>query len=148
MERALAVVRETDRTEEMIREAGELAAGVDAELVLLHVTDEESFTERSTAVAGVPDYDGGYSVDNATDAAREYALDVGRRALEGVGAEFEAVGAIGDQTDEVLEIAAERDCDHVFLTGQKRSPAGKALFGDTAQSVILNFEGAVTILTE
>lgn len=148
MERALVVVTESDSTHDLVREAGQLAAGVDAELVLLHVTDEESFAERSAAVAGVPDFDAGYGLDTATDGARERALDVGRTALDDVDVDFEAIGAIGEGSESVLQTAAERDCDHVFLTGRNRSPAGKALFGDEAQSVLLNFDGAVTILTD
>jgi nucleotide-binding universal stress UspA family protein len=45
----------------------------------------------------------------------------------------------------VLQVARRKDCDHVFLSGGKRSPAGKALFGDFAQSVLLGFDGYVTV---
>jgi len=34
----------------------------------------------------------------------------------------------------------------VFLTGKKRSPTGKAVFGDRSQAIILNFDGPVTTL--
>lgn len=148
MERALAVVSGDERTKELVREAGELAAGVDAELVLLHVTDEEEFAERSAALASVPDFDTSYTVENARDGAREYAKDVARDVLDDLDVEYEAVGALGEEAEEILDVAEDRDCDHVFLTGRRRSPTGKALFGDVAQTVILNFEGAVTILME
>jgi hypothetical protein len=36
----------------------------------------------------------------------------------------------------------------VFLAGRKRSPTGKALFGDQTQAVILDFDGAVTVITK
>lgn len=147
MERALAVVSGDERTKELVREAGELAAGVGAELILLHVTDEEEFTDQSAALASIPDFDTSYTVENARDGAREYAKDVGRDVLADVDVEYEAVGALGEEPDEILAVAEERGCDHVFVTGRKRSPTGKALFGDVAQTVILNFEGAVTILT-
>jgi len=35
----------------------------------------------------------------------------------------------------------------VFVRGRRRSPTGKAVFGDTAQAVILNFDGFVTVAT-
>ncbi|GAB7018943.1 universal stress protein [Halostagnicola bangensis] len=54
---------------------------------------------------------------------------------------------VGRIPDDVLEIAAERECDHIFVSGKGRSPAGKAIFGDVAQSVILEFDGPVTVLT-
>lgn len=148
MERALAVVSGDERTKELVREAGELAAGVDADLVLLHVTDDEEFTERSAALASIPDFDTNYTVDNARDGARQYARDVGRDVLDDLDVEYEAVGALGEEAEEILDIADDRGCDHVFLTGRRRSPTGKALFGDAAQTVILSFEGAVTILVE
>lgn len=50
--------------------------------------------------------------------------------------------------DLVVETAERNGCDHVFVTGVQRSPTGKALFGDFAQSVILNFDGYTTILTD
>jgi len=151
MERALAVVSGRKRSEELIREAGELAAGVGAELVLLNVTREEEFAERSAAVASVPDLDASYTVDNARDGARQVAKRVADDVLADLDLRIEPAGALsdeGEEADEILAAAEAYDCDHVFLAGRKRSPTGKALFGDVAQSVVLNFDGAVTILTE
>ena len=62
--------------------------------------------------------------------------------------EYEAVGMLGDKEEQILELAHERDCDHIFISGRKRSPTGKALFGDLAQSVLLKFDGTVTIRTD
>ena len=43
----------------------------------------------------------------------------------------------------LAEVAEANSCDYVFILGQRRTPAGKVIFGDTAQSVILNFNGYV-----
>jgi nucleotide-binding universal stress UspA family protein len=147
MERALAVVEGTEETKQLVREAGELAAGVDAELLLLHVTTEEEFSDRASTLASIPNYDTEYSVGQARDGARQFADDIGREAFEELDVEYEAVGALGDKEETILEIAAERDCDHLFISGRKRSPTGKALFGDLTQSVILEFDGTVTVTT-
>lgn len=56
--------------------------------------------------------------------------------------------SLGDAADTVLAEARHRGCDHVFVTGRKRSPAGKAIFGDVAQRIVLEFDGAVTVLAE
>jgi nucleotide-binding universal stress UspA family protein len=147
MDRALAVVEGTEETKRLVREAGELAAGVGAELLLLHVTTEEEFSDRADSLASIPNYDTEYNVDQARDGARQFADDIGREVFEGLDVEYEPVGALGDKERTILERAAERDCDHLFISGQKRSPTGKALFGDLTQSVILEFDGAVTVTT-
>jgi nucleotide-binding universal stress UspA family protein len=63
------------------------------------------------------------------------------------GVDVEVVGAVSDETqsETVLQVARRNDCDHIFLSGGKRSPAGKALFGDVVQAVQLGFDGYVTV---
>lgn len=147
MERALALVEEREATKELVREAGELAAGVDAELYLLHVTSEEDFAERAEALADIAGYDSSYSVDTAQEGARQFAEDIGREVFDGTDVSYEAVGRVGDTEDQIFAVADEHGVDHLFVSGEKRSPTGKALFGDLTQSVILNFDGAVTVTT-
>jgi nucleotide-binding universal stress UspA family protein len=88
--------------------------------------------------------------------AAEYAKEVAESAISDILSEYdietEAVGrAVGDADDrasEVLKTAEEHNNDYIFLLGRRRSPAGKAVFGDTAQKVILNFDQYVVTLTE
>ncbi len=148
MERALAVVDAEESTKALVHEAGELAAAVDAELVLLHVTTDDEYEETRQTMESIPNQSVGYSVEQAREGAENFAADVGREVLEDVAVEWEAVGALGDEQRQILDTAAERDCDHLFIAGDKRSPAGKALFGDLTQSIILNFDGPVTVVTE
>lgn len=58
------------------------------------------------------------------------------------------IAAEKERAETVIEVADEEGADHVFILGRKRSPTGKALFGDLAQFVILNFDGYVTLHTE
>lgn len=148
MERAIAVMEPTETAKVLLREAGELAAGVDAELILVYGTTEEEYNDRREDMARIPDIDTTYSVDQAIDGARRFARDMGRDVLADIDVEWEAVGRIGDKAEEVLELAAERDCDHIFIAGRKRSPTGKALFGDDTQRVILDANVPVTVLTD
>lgn len=146
MKRALAVVDDTDASERLVGEAGELAAGVDAELVVLAVTPEEEYEgirESRDRAGGRP-----YTVDQAAEDARQRAESVARVALGDLDVEHEAVGSVGRVANRILTIADEHDCDHVFVVGRRRSPTGKAIFGDVAQSVILNFDGPVTVLMD
>ena len=147
MDRAIAVVEASDSAKALVREAGELAAGVDAELLLLHVTTDDEYSERREAMASIPDLDVNYTLDEAVDGAQKFARDVGRDVLADVDTDAEAVGRIGEKGDEVLALADEREADHVFIAGRKRSPTGKAIFGDVTQRIILEFDGAVTVVT-
>ncbi|RBI62223.1 universal stress protein [halophilic archaeon] len=148
MERALAVVEASESAKRLVHEAGELAAGVGADLVLLHVTTDDEYESTRRSLERIPDVESSYTAGQALEGARQFAADIGRETLEDVGAEWEAVGRVGDERDEILAAADEYGCDHVFLAGDKRTPAGKALFGDTTQSVILDFDGTVTVVTE
>ena len=146
MRRALVVVDGQESTKKLVREAGELATGVEAELLLLHVTSEQEFADREEALANIAGFDATYGIEQAKEGATQFAREVGRESLPD-GVDFKAVGRIGNEVNEILTAAEDRDCDHVFVQGRQRSPTGKALFGDRAQKVALDFEGPVTILT-
>lgn len=148
MRNALVVVDAREGVERLTREAGKLAEGVGASLVLLHVTSNTEYEEDRRAMREIDAIEGGsYDVSQAGEGAREFAQDLGRELLADLDVEFEPVGKVGDKYDRIVETAREHDCDHVFIAGRRRSPSGKAIFGDVAQQVILNFDGPVTILT-
>jgi nucleotide-binding universal stress UspA family protein len=151
MERALVVVDDTDRHRELLHEAGELAAGVDAELVLLSTVTEDEFDDTLDAVESIARVENiGYSDSTGLEIVERFAREIGEDVLEDVDVEFDAVGAVveeGEHANRIIRVAENRDCDHIFLTGRRRSPTGKAIFGDTAQSVILNFDDPVTVVT-
>jgi nucleotide-binding universal stress UspA family protein len=146
MERALAVVEAKEATKDLVAEAGKLATGVDAELLLLHVTTEDEFQERRSTLENVAGLDSEYNVDNARSGAERFARKVGIEVLED-DSEFTAMGRIGDPQEAILNTANQEDVDHIFIHGKQRSPTGKAVFGDTAQAIILNFDGPVTVTT-
>lgn len=145
MDRALAVVEAKEATKELVAEAGKLAAGVDADLVLLHVSTEEDFHERQTAINRIADLDADYGIDSEEAGAKQFAEEIGREVLEDV--EYTAMGKIGNRQDTILQTAREEDIDHIFIHGKQRTPTGKAVFGDLAQAIILNFDGPVTVRT-
>lgn len=61
--------------------------------------------------------------------------------------EFSSLGRIGDPQRTILRTADEFDVDHLFIHGKQRSPTGKAVFGNLAQAIILEFDGPVTVTT-
>lgn len=149
MRKALVVVDAVEAADRILQEAGELAAGVDASLVILHVASESEYEENRKAMESVTEIEGGsYNVDQAAEGARQFADDLGGQVLRNIDVEYEAVGEVGDEFDAVTQATRDFGCDHIFMTGTKRSPTGKAIFGDTAQRVILNSDDPVTVLTE
>lgn len=151
MDQALAVYDESG--DELLREAGELAAGVDAELTVLAMMTEDEFDKaRETLDTVAQEEHTGYGDSVALDAAVKEARDAVGDIYDELDLSWTVEGHVidsdGAAAEGILETATEVDADHVFLSGQKRSPTGKAVFGDRAQSVILNFDGPVTTLLE
>lgn len=153
MERALFVAQyESPETKRLLRESGELAAGVDAELVVLHVMAEKEYEERAESRREVHEEIGelrqlaGYPLTQATDDAKRLAQRLGWHALDDLEVDWLAVGSVGREAREILEVADDFECDHLFVVGKRRSPSGKAIFGDLAQQLVLKFPGPVTVL--
>jgi nucleotide-binding universal stress UspA family protein len=151
MDRALVVIDGEDSDEGMIDEAAQYAAGADAELLTLMLITEEEWENDQEVLSTIADEEH-TSYENQTPEgyAETRAENIVERVLAGRSVPFEPLGVVvedGERADAILEVAEERGCDHVFLHGRRRSPAGKALFGDTAQAVILNFDGYVTVST-
>lgn len=147
MERALVVAEPTDEAKALVREAGALAEGVGADVVLIHATTGEEYTARKQAMASFAGSGGSYTTEDAREGADQFASDVAGEVLSAFDVEYETAGYVGDKGEVILRAAEDHDCDHVFLPGRKRSPTGKALFGDATQEVLLEFDGLVTVVT-
>lgn len=59
--------------------------------------------------------------------------------LESVGVDYHIRGVSGGNlADKVVRTIEQVDADVAVVGGTKRSPAGKAMFGDNAQQILLN----------
>lgn len=147
MQRALVVAEPTDAATELAREAGSLADGVNATVVVIHATTDEEYAARKQAMSSIASSGGSYTTDDAREGAERFARDVADDVLSALDVQYETAGYVGDKADSILRAAEEYDCDHIFLPGRNRSPTGKALFGDAAQRVLLEYDGPVTVVT-
>jgi nucleotide-binding universal stress UspA family protein len=148
MQRALVVVEDTDTHRTLLREAGEIAAGTGAELVLLLLREADDVGEAADQYAKAEGVR--FSEEQALEASTEFITGIAGDVLADLDVSYEPAAAMveqGTRATEVIDTATDHDCDHVFIVGKKRSPTGKALFGDMAQAVVLNFAGPVTIRT-
>lgn len=154
MDRALVVVDESDAHERLFRNAAAFAGGADAELVVLSWLTPDEYVEYVDALESFGEVEHTtFDEPQAQEMAEQFAREFAEEALEGidVAIDFEVEGIVTEEDDvpNVILDAAERlECDHVFVVGRRRSPAGKAIFGDVAQKIILNFDGLVTTATE
>jgi len=151
MDKALVVYDEDDT--ELLAEAGELAAGVDAKLFVLSLLTADEFADaRETLDVVAQEEHTSYDDEVVLDVAKREAREGAEETFGDLELDWQAVGArIGDDetaASRIIDVAEDRDVDHVFLTGQQRSPTGKAVFGDRTQAVILNFDGPVTTLLQ
>lgn len=149
MKRGLVVVADTDRHRELLETAGEFAVGSDAELVLLSTLTETEYEDDRNALKSLEEIEGAtYGIDATEERLERAAQKIANDSIADLDVDYRiAPRVIGDGSlaDEILQVAEETDSDHIFIVGQKRSPTGKALFGDVAQSVILGFDGKVTV---
>jgi nucleotide-binding universal stress UspA family protein len=151
MQNALVVLDTDERGRELLAEAAELAAGVDANLHVLSLLSHEAFEEKREALDVMAaeentSYDDGVFMDNVRQDAEEVVTEVVGDADVEWNVLAGRIGQAENEADRILEAAQDNNADHVFVTGTKRSPTGKAVFGDRAQAIMLNFDGPVTSL--
>jgi nucleotide-binding universal stress UspA family protein len=152
MDRALVVVDDSEVDRRLVAEAAAYARGNDVHLEFLTLLDASEFDRDADVIATIGHAEHtSYDEDVILDSARDFVENLIGEELDSPPENYTADAAIveddDDRADYVLNEAAERDCSHIFLAGRKRSPAGKALFGDVVQRVILNFDGPVTVIT-
>lgn len=130
---------EADGDASTVVETGyELATAFDEPLVLVHVLTAEEFSANT----GSPQ-DTAAIEDISIEEEREHAASRAREVLEASLAEYdeetiEVRGLVGDPAEEILGAAESIDPRYLVVGGQRRSPVGKAIFGSTTQTVLLN----------
>ncbi|WP_136689325.1 universal stress protein [Halorhabdus amylolytica] len=151
MNRGLFIVTDADETEaQLLDEAAAVSTCSGASLVILRLLVPEDL-ESVEDVELTSDIDRRDYEDPADRQFEEETEAFVRETLDDAGVASEIVVRVkpeGDRAAAILDVAEEYDCDHVFLVGQRRSPTGKALFGDLTQEIVLNFDGTITLSME
>lgn len=133
----LAAIDATDEHDPVIETGYDLASAYDTDLHVLHVVTQEDFESRKRDVERVDGFQG-YSKSQRADAAANVANKVVVGTLDDPDFDrVSTVGRVGDPVESILDVADEVDAQYVVVGGRERSPTGKALFGSTAQSVLL-----------
>lgn len=113
-----------------------LAEPSDATVFLLYVFPRDDYE----AVMEKMDIDVATSGLTADEVAQRHESVRGPAdRLESLGIDYEIRGvAGGNPSDRIVRTIEQVDADVAVVGGTKRSPAGKAMFGDHAQRVLLN----------
>jgi nucleotide-binding universal stress UspA family protein len=143
MARGLVVLEPDEQVEELINCAMTFTAGTGGELVLLHVSEESSDVGDRDQMQAIIGRDSSYRP--GLDGAEEFAADIGEQYI-GNAVPFHSTAGLGEPAGRVTATVKEFDCDHIFILGRKRSPTGKAIFGDKTQSILLESDVPVTVI--
>ncbi|MFB6202382.1 MAG: universal stress protein [Halorhabdus sp.] len=150
---SLAVVTSGSEAEkELIETAADFSDCRGSELLVLRLATRDDYGEVSDTLETIGDVEGrSYTEDEINEGLKRNARELANDAIGDADVPVTVLLRIVDEdehADTILEVARERECDHVFVVGQLRSPTGKALFGDVTQKVILNFDGNITLSME
>jgi nucleotide-binding universal stress UspA family protein len=125
---------DADRVRRLAEETVDIAGPTDADVVLLHVFTRDEYDETLSNL----DFDTTASeVSPDQVAARHRSVRTLQRSLDEADVEYAVRGAVGEHGPGIVDAAADVDADLVIVGGRRRSPAGKAVFGSTAQEVML-----------
>ena len=148
MDHALVVVEPTEAFEELVTEAAAYARGSGADLLVLSFISPESFEEDAETLGAIGHVENVSYGESTILQGHRSSLQEFVEPLIGDGVDYEchiAVADPDDRADEIIDAADSAGSDHVFVHGRRRSPTGKALFGDTTQRLLLNYDGLVTV---
>lgn len=131
------------RVDALVEAVTEVAEPTGASVVLVHVFEEDEFKDVSDDLKDRPDED---PLRPDQVARRLATVQNFVEAFEAAGIRPEIRGTVGDSGPTVVALAEEYEADRVVIGGRKRSPAGKAIFGSTAQQILLNAPCPVTFV--
>ena len=147
IETVLLAVGEGDK--ERIDSLAETAAGIagpaGATVALAHVFTKSEYEEAQSNLQ----FDSGSEVTPDAVAKRYVTVRELGDAMDEGDVEFTWHGRLSDdqsQGEVIVGLAGELDADLVVVGGRKRSPAGKAVFGSTAQEIMLESPCPVTFV--
>lgn len=105
-----------------------ISEGIDTQVVILNVFEEFEAVEEAkvTSEELYDETDFPKSVEIASDILDNKGIDIVKRREH------------GQPADRILAVAEEIDADIIAMSGRKRSPTGKVLFGSVTQSVMLS----------
>lgn len=129
-----------NKTELLVDTVLQVAIPADATVVLVHVFTPDQFDE----IVSELDFPDATTEDADTVSRRIEPVRELEQRFNEHNIDCEIRGVVGDISETLCSTATEIDADRVVISGSSTTPVGKALFGSTAQDVLLNAPCPVT----
>lgn len=133
-------VREADNQTSLADAVADVAGPTGASIILARVYDEEEYEERTAEL----EFESQPSTDEV--ARRSQSVRDIATSLQDENIEHEVRAVVGEEGDAFVQLAETVGSDLLYIQGRGRTPTGKALFGSTAQTVLLNAPCPVTFV--
>jgi nucleotide-binding universal stress UspA family protein len=142
----LAAVSGEQQEDNLLSVGKDLADAYSDELVVLHVVPEDDFESYQTELS---DLGGGdYSVTQEQQSAARHAERIVQSAF-GTVDDIQTEGRVGTPEEEILTISRTLEPRYLVIGGRRRTPVGKAVFGSTTQTVLLESQyPVVTVMLD
>lgn len=141
----LAAINEKERSKQIVSIAYDLATKYEETLIVLHIIPEEDYDAHKESLENIPEFND-FSVKQKEQSAKRFVRQFVDQAVEDVDIDMvEPRGRVGDVAEEILTEVEQVDPQYLVIGGRRRSPTGKALFGDTAQKIVLNADCPVVM---
>lgn len=131
-----------DRVDSITNTAIDIAGPTGATVTLVHVFSDDQYRTLAEKLEFNPNSE----VTPDTVAKRHTTIRELEATLDEAGITFTSHGGVGEKGEVIVELARTLDAELIIVGGRKRSPAGKAVFGSTAQEVMLNAPCPVTFV--
>ncbi|WP_224332934.1 universal stress protein [Haloprofundus halobius] len=134
---------DAERVERLGEVAVDIAGPTGAKVVLGHVFTRDEYDDTLDNLS----FDRTAEEVSPDDVAGRHATirDL-TKTLDGAGVDYEVRGAVGKHGTSIVDLASNVGSDLIIVGGRQRSPTGKAVFGSTAQEVMLSAPCPVTFV--